>query len=120
MTERLHDATVELRVRFTESGHTQEFLARIHAEKFLPVVVNLRRDSTPNSDKISGGQITIETRAPIEVKTRLVDPLPYDIETTIDQWLVSKRHELRELAAKKVKAGAENVRINERGEMRKT
>ena len=120
MANRLHDATAELRVRFTEGTLTQEFTARIRAEKFLPMVVNLNRDNATSGNKIPGGQIVIETRAPINVERRIVEDLPYEIEMTIEDWLAVKRHELQELAVKKVKAGAENVRINERGEMRKS
>lgn len=91
----------------------------MHAEKFLPMVINLRRDTISNNAAAPGGQITIETRAPIVIERCAVDQLPIEVEATIDRWLVTKRHELQALAAKKVKAGAEHIRINERGEMRK-
>lgn len=119
MASRLHDATAELRVRWVENGRTQEFVARIKAEKFTPMAVDIRRDQIRNQEKEPGGSVTLESRGPLDIDRREVPTLPWDVNTTIEKWLSVKRRELQEVAAKKVAAGAERVKINERGEMRK-
>lgn len=118
MAERLHDATAEIRVNFHEGGNSQEFVARIKAERFTPMVVNLQRDNQVGPHE-AGGMLSIESRSPILVTRRVTIMLPADVDATIERWLDEKRLELRTAAAAKVAKGATVVKINERGEVRR-
>lgn len=113
---RLHDAVAEIRVRFRESGYTQEFIARVKAEKFTPMVVNFHRDQVARKED-PGGVITVESRGPIVIARTVVPELAADACVEIERWIIQKRRSLEKSAAAALENGATGVKITSDGKV---